>query len=195
MRGASCKFLSGRFQSGLQGRRDRLPGRCKGLLPYRGASGCRERRRRGIARRGVAASRRRRRLPHGPRHEPQHDESSDEAGAQHDSIATHATISDKDGARAEIRSHAALIVMHQRHGVDSVQLLSASSTPIANEVVADSGLSNDNGSALRLGDGFYVYNLSTQGWTSTAGARFRVLLRVQRAGHIDTTCEVFLVNR
>jgi N-acetylneuraminic acid mutarotase len=79
--------------------------------------------------------------------------------------------------------------------VDSVTQIDGSGTPVANETVEDSGLSNDNGIAIRLADGQYVYNLSTKGWASTSGARFRVKVRVQEAGHVDTFAEVVLKNR
>jgi len=79
--------------------------------------------------------------------------------------------------------------------VDSVTQIDGSGTPVANGTVEDSGLSNDNGTAMRLADGFYIYNLSTKGWTSASGARFRVRVRVQESGHVDTYAEVVLKNR
>ena len=72
-----------------------------------------------------------------------------------------------------------------------------SGTPIANEVVEDAGLSSDSTSVMRLQatDGFYIYNLSTAGWNSTSGTRFRVTLKVSKAGHVDTLCDVYLINK
>lgn len=80
--------------------------------------------------------------------------------------------------------------------IDQIQLLDSSGgTPIANEVVADSGASNDNGDLMRLADGFYVYNLSTKTLLGMPGRRHKVMVRVSKAGHVDTLCEVILINR
>ncbi len=48
---------------------------------------------------------------------------------------------------------------------------------------------------LRLADSFYIYNLSTASWARISGARFRVTMRVQKAGHVDTLCDVYLINK
>lgn len=79
--------------------------------------------------------------------------------------------------------------------VDQVlELPGGGGTPIENPV-EDAGASNDNGNVMRLAGGFYIYNLSTAAWNSAPGTRFEVVLRVARAGHVDTLCSVFLVNR
>ncbi len=79
--------------------------------------------------------------------------------------------------------------------VDGVTQIDGAGTPVANATVEDSGLSNDNGTAMRLADGSYIYNLSTKGWPSASGARFRVRVRVQEAVHVETFAEVILKNR
>jgi hypothetical protein len=81
--------------------------------------------------------------------------------------------------------------------VDRVERIDGSGTPVANETVEDSGASNDNGATLRLDASAeqYVFNLSTAGWTSTSGARFRVVVRVSAPGHVDTFASVVLTNR
>jgi N-acetylneuraminic acid mutarotase len=79
--------------------------------------------------------------------------------------------------------------------VDSAAQIDGTGTAVANETVEDSGLSNDNGTTMRLADGSYIYNLSTKGWSTASGARFRVRVRVQEAGHVDTFAEVTLKNR
>jgi HYR domain len=68
-------------------------------------------------------------------------------------------------------------------------------TVVANEVVDDSGLSNDQGSVMRLAGDMYIYNLKTSDWNQTKGARFRVTLRVAKPGHVDTICQFVLVNK
>lgn len=79
--------------------------------------------------------------------------------------------------------------------IESVVRIDGSGTSVANEVVEDSGLSADGGSAMRLADGHYTYNLSTKGWTSTSGARFRVTIHVTKSGHVDTATAIVLKNR
>lgn len=81
--------------------------------------------------------------------------------------------------------------------IDSVTNIAISGSPIANEVVEDSGVSNDNGNLMRLpiGNEFFIYNLSSSSWTSTPGARFLLKLRIQKAGHVDTVCDVYFKNR
>jgi hypothetical protein len=68
-------------------------------------------------------------------------------------------------------------------------------TIVANEVVDDSGLSNDQGSVMRLAGDMYIYNLKTSDWNQSKGARFRVTLRVSQPGHVDTFCQFVLVNK
>ncbi len=68
-------------------------------------------------------------------------------------------------------------------------------TIVANEVVDDSGLSNDQGSVMRLAGDMYIYNLKTSDWNQSKGARFRVTLRVSKPGHVDTFCQFVLVNK
>ncbi len=79
--------------------------------------------------------------------------------------------------------------------IESVVCIDSEGTPIANEAAEDSGLANDGGPILRLEDGYYVHNLSTKGWSSVSGLRFRVTVKVTKAGHADTLCEVVLKNR
>ncbi len=79
--------------------------------------------------------------------------------------------------------------------VDGVTQIDGTGTPVANATVEDSGLADDGGNAMRLSDGQYVFNLSTKGWASTPGARFRVRVRVQETGHVDTFSEVVLKNK
>jgi len=79
--------------------------------------------------------------------------------------------------------------------VHCVDQIDSTGTSVANTVPEDSGLANDGGNAFRLADGQYVYNLSTKGWVATSGARFRVRVRIQETGHVDTFAEVVLKNR
>jgi len=92
--------------------------------------------------------------------------------------------------------------------IDSVEQIDGSGTPISSEVVDDAGSANDDGVTMRLLTGFafasaynpgyygyYSFYLSTAGWATTSGARFRVTVRVSKAGHIDTLAEVVLRNR
>ncbi len=79
--------------------------------------------------------------------------------------------------------------------IDSVERIDGSGTPVANELVEDSGASNDNGVAMRPADGQYLYNLSTTSWPTAPGARFRVTVRVSAPGHVDTLASVVLKNR
>ena len=78
--------------------------------------------------------------------------------------------------------------------VDKIELLSGG-TVVANEVVEDSGLANDEGPYMRLDVDKYIYNLKTSDWDQTKGTRFLVTLRVTKAGHVDTICEFVLVNK
>jgi hypothetical protein len=68
---------------------------------------------------------------------------------------------------------------------------------VANELIDDAGLSGDDGSALRLDAAAeqYLFNLSTKGWSTAPGTRFRVILRVSSPGHADTVASVVLKNR
>ena len=77
---------------------------------------------------------------------------------------------------------------------DVVQIVGAG-TPISNEVVDDAGQSSDDTSVMRLADGFYIYNLSTKDWPDDSGARFKVVVRIAKPGHVDTLCEVILKNK
>jgi N-acetylneuraminic acid mutarotase len=79
--------------------------------------------------------------------------------------------------------------------VHSVDQIDSSGTSVANTVPEDSGLANDGGNVFRVAEGSYIYNLSTKGWASTSGARFRVKVRIQETGHVDTFAEVVLKNR
>jgi hypothetical protein len=79
--------------------------------------------------------------------------------------------------------------------LDRVDQIDSAGTTIANTVPEDSGLSNDSGDAFRLAGGHYVFNLSTKGWPSTSGARFKVVVKVVEAGHVDTFAEVILKNK
>jgi hypothetical protein len=81
--------------------------------------------------------------------------------------------------------------------IDRIERIDGDGTPVANEVVEDSGTSNDDGNVMRLAAASeeYIYNLSTMGWAEAAGARFRVVIRVTAAGHIDTLAEVILKNK
>lgn len=79
--------------------------------------------------------------------------------------------------------------------VDRIDVLNASGTPVANEPVEDPGLSHDNGNVFRLAGSHYHFNLSTSGWSGASGLRHRVTVRIQKAGHVDTICELFYVNR
>ena len=79
--------------------------------------------------------------------------------------------------------------------IDRVEQIDGAGTPIANEVVEDSGAANDDGAAMRPADGFHIYNLSTKNWPTASGARFRVVIRVTLAGHVDTFASVVLKNR
>lgn len=79
--------------------------------------------------------------------------------------------------------------------LDRVVQLDAAGTPIGNVVTADSGLSNDDGTAFRATDGFHTFNLSTKTWPTASGARFRVDVRVRATGHVDTVVSVVLRNR
>jgi len=79
--------------------------------------------------------------------------------------------------------------------IDRVERIDGSGTPVANELVEDSGASNDDGVEMRPAGGQYVYNLSTKSWATTPGARFRVVVRILAAGHVDTFASVVLKNR
>jgi hypothetical protein len=79
--------------------------------------------------------------------------------------------------------------------IDRVVQIDGAGTPITNEVINDSGLTADGGTGLRFVDNAYIYNLSTKGWATTSGARFKVTIKVSKAGHVDTACEVILKNR
>ncbi len=78
------------------------------------------------------------------------------------------------------------------HRVDQID---STGTSVGNTVPEDSGLSNDGGNVFRLADGFYIFNLSTKGWTTTSGARFKVTVRVAKSGHVDTYAEAVLKSR
>lgn len=79
--------------------------------------------------------------------------------------------------------------------IDRVERIDGTETPIANEVVDDAGASSDQGASLRLSGDHYVFSLSTKGWDVARGARFRVVLRVSKPGHVDTNAGVVLENR
>ncbi|MBK9386744.1 MAG: HYR domain-containing protein [Planctomycetes bacterium] len=79
--------------------------------------------------------------------------------------------------------------------IDAIERLATDGTPIANELVEDPGASQDGGNLFRLATNQYHYNLSTSGWVSMSGVRHRVTVRIQKAGHVDTLCEIYLVNR
>ena len=79
--------------------------------------------------------------------------------------------------------------------IDEIVRIDGTGTPISNEVVEDSGQANDDGDVMRLADSFYIYNLSTKSWDDTSGARFKVVIRITKAGHADTLCEVILKSR
>ncbi|MBL8901469.1 MAG: HYR domain-containing protein [Planctomycetes bacterium] len=79
--------------------------------------------------------------------------------------------------------------------IDTIERLATDGTPIANELVEDPGASQDGGNLFRVATSQYHYNLSTSGWVSTSGVRHRVTVRIQKAGHVDTLCEIYLVNR
>lgn len=79
--------------------------------------------------------------------------------------------------------------------IDAIERLATDGTPIANELVEDPGASHDGGNLFRLATNQYHYNLSTSGWVSTSGVRHRVTVRIQKAGHVDTRCEIYLINR
>jgi hypothetical protein len=81
--------------------------------------------------------------------------------------------------------------------IDSAVQIDGEGTPIGNDLTEDSGASSDDGNVMRLvaADEHHIYNLSTKGWPTTAGARFRVTLRITMAGHVDTLCDVILKNK
>jgi hypothetical protein len=79
--------------------------------------------------------------------------------------------------------------------LDGVDSLASDGSTIGNAIPEDSGLSNDGGNLFRLSDGTHVFNLSTKGWSSTSGARFRVRVKIVATGHVDTLAEVILKNR
>jgi len=79
--------------------------------------------------------------------------------------------------------------------IDRVVQIDGTGTPITNEVINDSGLSADGGTAFRFVDNTYVFNLSTKGWATASGARFKVTIKITKAGHVDTAYEVVLKNK
>ncbi|MBL8897262.1 MAG: HYR domain-containing protein, partial [Planctomycetes bacterium] len=79
--------------------------------------------------------------------------------------------------------------------IDAIERLATDGTPIANELVEDPGASQDGGNLFRLSTSQYHYNLSTSGWVGTSGVRHRVTVRIQRAGHVDSLCAIYLINR
>lgn len=79
--------------------------------------------------------------------------------------------------------------------LDSITQVDEQGTPVANVLPEDSGASNDDGDVFRSVSGGFHYNLSTKGWASSAGARFRVAVRVVKTGHVDTVVTVVLRNK
>ena len=79
--------------------------------------------------------------------------------------------------------------------IDSIEILDATGTPIANETVEDPGLSEDDGVVFRQIDSHYHFNLSTAAWNDAKGTRHRVGIRIAKAGHVDSICYVFLLNK
>jgi hypothetical protein len=86
-------------------------------------------------------------------------------------------------------------VMDAQVTVDAIERLATDGTPIANELVEDPGAAHDGGNVFRVTTDQYHYNLSTSGWVATSGVRHRVTVRIQKAGHVDTLCAIYLVNR
>ena len=79
--------------------------------------------------------------------------------------------------------------------LDRIDRVDGTGSTVANETVDDSGSSSDGGSTFRLSDDHYVFNLSTGGWSSASGARFRVVVRIRKTGHVDSFGEAFLRNK
>jgi hypothetical protein len=78
--------------------------------------------------------------------------------------------------------------------IDDVLRIDGAGTPIE-QTIDDAGSSNDGGTALRWADGVYKHNLSTKGWPTASGARFKVIVRVAKEGHADALVSVILRNR
>jgi hypothetical protein len=71
--------------------------------------------------------------------------------------------------------------------IDSIARLGSTGTPVGSE--------SGGGSAMELKGNAYQGKLSTTGWTNTQGTRFRVRVKVVKAGHVDTFADVILVAR
>ena len=78
--------------------------------------------------------------------------------------------------------------------IDSIVRVTTSGTVISNDVIEDNDETSDPGILMRLNAcrEFYVHRLRTRHWNACRGARYRVTIRIQKPGHVDTTCDVFL---
>src|SRR5262249_2631514 len=71
-----------------------------------------------------------------------------------------------------------------------VDQIDSTGSTVVHTVPEDDDLTDDSGNVFDFSNNQYHHNLSTKDWTSTSGARFRVKVRVQKTGHVDTFCEV-----
>jgi hypothetical protein len=78
--------------------------------------------------------------------------------------------------------------------IHEVVAIDGSGTPISADLDDDEE-DADEGTAMRRVLGTYVHLLSTAGWPSASGQRFRLTVRVARTGHVDSFAHVFLRYR
>jgi hypothetical protein len=66
----------------------------------------------------------------------------------------------------------------------------AQGSPVANDAGDED---TDADAEFRLHGDRYHRNLSTSDWDDTRGARYELIVRVQRAGHADGFCSIYFV--
>jgi hypothetical protein len=80
--------------------------------------------------------------------------------------------------------------------IDDVEQIDGTGTPVANDS-EDDGTGGDDGAAMQVSeeDEHYAHRLSTSGWPTARGARFRVTIRVSKEGHADACATLILRNK
>ncbi len=76
--------------------------------------------------------------------------------------------------------------------IDEVTQVDAQGSPVANDAGDEDA---DADAEFHLHGDRYHRNLSTSDWDDTRGARYEVLLRIERSGHAGAFCSVFFVVR